>query len=606
MARALDNERTAAAENALRALASAAAAVRLYPPSSPMREDAVHRATDALRAMVPGEPVRLAVDRERFLLDGVPVGEGRQATAALAESLHALQVGQLIVGPHVSAAEVGALLDLLARDAREVRMGGGARAALVAAGAQNIAVVEVSLRASEEKGLAGVDLVAAPLSDIAPLLPGACEQWRRSAGTDDPVDEVARTLQGVEPAMRDLALARIAQSLLLLDEDTRIRLLQDALSRTPDGRPMDGMLSALAKLPPAALARLLRLTAEQRNTRPDVLLHEVPLPPDVLREIKALVQPIPQADPVRGVPEQVDPAAIAAEAETDEADQISIEGLVRAATPAAAAERALDACIDVFTRHADAESLAALAEAASRTLRAGTSGRLDEAAALIAQSAATPDLATEASAAARRLAREILDAAARLEGDRRAPLVAAAMRLTEQVAATASSDIGGDDERRALAAVELLLAMGDKRLTGIAARGLQHRSATVRLGTLRALAENATQEAATAIVSAVQRGDEQTRLAAVREVCRANLVDAMPALVRVLAEEAPLRRNHELKLEILRCIAQTRYAPARDAVARIAARRPVLRRTRELVQRAREALTAIDHGTTAEGSDPRE
>lgn len=606
MARALDNERIAAAENALRALASAAAAVRLYPPSSPMREDAVLRATDAVRAIVADDPVRLVVDRERFLLDGAPVGAGRQATAALAESLHALQVGQLIFAPGVTATEVAALLDLLAHDAREIRMSGGARSTLVAAGAQNIAVVEVSLRASDESGLAGVDLVAAPLPDIARLLPGSCEQWRRSARSHDAVDEVARTLDGVEPAMRDLALSRIAQSLLLLDEDARIRLLQDALTRTPSGQPMEGMLSALAKMPPAALARLLRLAAEQRGVRPELLLQEIPLPPKVLREVKALVQPIPESDPLRGVPEQVDTRTLAAEAETDESDQISVEALLRAATPAAAAERALDACIDVFQQHADPESLKALTDAVGRALRTGAHRRLEEAAALVAQAAAAPDIAAEASAAARDLAREVLDAAARAEAGQREPIVRAARRLAEHVVAAASTDLAADDEHRALTAAEVLLAMGDKRVVGVAARGLQHAAAAVRLGTLRALADSTAPEAATAVASAVQRGDDEVRLAAVHEISRTRIVDAMPALLRVLAEDAPLRRNHGLKLEILNCIERMRYTPARDAVARIAGRRPLRRRTRELVQRAREVLTVLEQDRTPEGSDPRE
>lgn len=606
MARTSDNERIAAAEDALRALASAAAAVRLYPPSSPMREEAVRRAADALTTIVADEPVRFAVDRERFLLAGTPVGTGRQAIAGLAESLHALQVGQLIVGPGVTADEVSALLDLLAQDAREVRMGGGARSALVAAGVQNVAVVEVSLRASDERGLAGVDLVAAPLSDIAPLLPGACEQWRESARSPHAVDEVSQTLDGVEPAMRDLALSRIAQSLLLLDESTRIRLVQDALVRTPAGQPMEGMLSALAKLPPAALARLLRLAAEERGTRPELLLQEIPLPPVTLREAKALIQPIPESDPLRGVPEHVDPLALAAEAETDDADQMSIEALVHAATPADAAERALGACIEVFERQPDPESLAALSEAAGRALRTGAGERLHEAIALVAHAASSPDIAAEASAAARALAREIIDAAARADSVQRERIARAGRQLAEQIVAVASIDLSSDDERRALAAVEMLLAMGDKRLVGLAARGLQHPAAAVRIGTLRALADNATPEAAAAISSAAQRGDEDIRIAAVREVARARLADAMPALIRILSEDAPLRRNHALRLEILSCIARMRYGPARDVVARIAGRRPVRKRTRELVQRAREVLAVLEQDSSAEGSDPRE
>ncbi|MCX8006870.1 MAG: hypothetical protein N3B11_02000, partial [Coriobacteriia bacterium] len=419
MARSSESDRIAVVEEALRALASASGAVRLYPPSSPIRDDAVRRAAEAMLAMVVEGPVRLVVDRERFLLDGVPVGAGRPATAALAEALHALQIGQVIVAPGLTQGEVGALLDVLSRDAREVRATGGARAALVEAGAQNLAVVEVSLRTSDQQGLAGVDLVTAPLGDIAQHLPAAAERWRSSSEDGDGLDEIASAVDGIEPAMRDLALTRIAQSLLHLDERSRIALVEAALTRTANGRPMEGMLAALAKMPPAALARLLRLVAEQRETGADSLLQEIPLPTQMLREVRALVQPVPAADPARGVPETVDVLTLAAEASPDESDQLVVESLVRQATPAAAAERALVACLEVFGRKRDAESLKAVAEAAVRSLRAGSVEHLREAIVAASAAVAAPDLAPQASAAVRDLAREVLDAAVRFDAEQR-------------------------------------------------------------------------------------------------------------------------------------------------------------------------------------------
>jgi hypothetical protein len=564
-----------------------------------MREEAIGRAAAAVAAMASDGPVRLAVDRERFLFDGVPVGEGRPATAALAESLHALQVGQVVIAPGVTAAEVASLVEILSRDARDVRTSGGARAALVAAGAQNLALVEVSLRASEGEGLAGVDLVSAPLDEVAQHVPGACERWRETASTATPHDPVAEALAGVEPAMRDLALARIAQSLLLLDEQTRSRLVQDALQRTPSGAPMEGMLAALATMPPAALARLLRLVADQRGGSAESLLQEIPLPAEVLREVRALLQPVPESDPARGIPASVDVSELAAEAEADEADQFTIEALLHGATPASAADRALLASIEVFERKRGTESLQALADASIVALRTGAVERLPDAIALIAQSLAAPDLAETASATARALAGEAIDAIPRLEAAQREAVLCALARISEHVVAAASVELTAGSEARALSAAQVLLGLGDKRLVGVAARALEHPATPVRLGVLRALADSGTPEAAETLARAVRHADPETRMAAVREIARAHVDAAMPALMRVLAEDGPLRRNHELKLEILSTIERARPAGAREAVARVAARRPFAKKARQVVQRAREVLAALD----AEGRD---
>ncbi|MCX8006871.1 MAG: HEAT repeat domain-containing protein, partial [Coriobacteriia bacterium] len=129
----------------------------------------------------------------------------------------------------------------------------------------------------------------------------------------------------------------------------------------------------------------------------------------------------------------------------------------------------------------------------------------------------------------------------------------------EQVAAVASAELASGDERRALAAVQVLLGLGDKRLVALAARALDHPTQSVRVGTLRALAEVRSPEAAGVLAAAVQHRDAETRLAAVREIVRAGLDDAMASLLKVLAEDAPLRRNHELKLEILASIEHARY-----------------------------------------------
>ena len=81
--------------------------------------------------------------------------------------LHALQVGQLIIVPGVSERETATFVEAVLADPMQVRREGGFRARLVRAGVERIAVIEVSLRSSAEVGLAGLDLLTAPLEEIA-------------------------------------------------------------------------------------------------------------------------------------------------------------------------------------------------------------------------------------------------------------------------------------------------------------------------------------------------------------------------------------------------------------------------------------------------------
>src|SRR5665648_712642 len=119
------------AEELLRLLAAASSAVRLYPPSSPMRTEAVERFVSASNDSSAAYPVQVRVDRGKFWLGETPIGEAQSQIAALSEILHSLQVGQLIVAPGVRDAEAAAFLQILGSDAKAVRAGGGMRAALL-------------------------------------------------------------------------------------------------------------------------------------------------------------------------------------------------------------------------------------------------------------------------------------------------------------------------------------------------------------------------------------------------------------------------------------------------------------------------------------------
>ncbi|MHB8762233.1 MAG: hypothetical protein ACYC6J_07640, partial [Coriobacteriia bacterium] len=245
---------SAQAENLLRLLAAAVNAVRLYPPTSPIRTEAIVNFTREVNAATATfGPMQFHVDRQRFVVAGTAIGEALPQVSALAEALHALQVGQLIIAPGLNEREVARFLDVIGGDAAAVRASGGARAAVLDASVANIALIEVSLRASAEEGVLGLDLTAAPLEDIAMELRATVERWGREEHGDD---LVAESIGRLEPAARDLAMRRCAEALLLLDEATRLQMISSALPGETHPA-MDGMLSVVARMPPAALARLL-------------------------------------------------------------------------------------------------------------------------------------------------------------------------------------------------------------------------------------------------------------------------------------------------------------------------------------------------------------
>ncbi len=151
----------------------------------------------------------------------------------------------------------------------------------MASGVSHLAVIEVSLRASDETGLLGVDLMAAPLDDIAAEVVAAAERWQKSEGPGH--DEMAEAIGRLEVATRELAVQRVAEALMRLDETSRMKVLAFSLKADGNGARMEGMLAIVASMKPAALARLLMLVAAQAPTDPRRVAAALPLPSDKAR-----------------------------------------------------------------------------------------------------------------------------------------------------------------------------------------------------------------------------------------------------------------------------------------------------------------------------------
>lgn len=618
---------TAIAEDMLRLLAAAINAVRLYPAASPLRIDAISRFTaEAGRATASTGAVQFKVDRGRFILGETAIGENLPQIAALAETLHALQVGQLIIAPGLAQSEVASFLDVIGGDAHAVRAGGGVRSALLAAGVANIAVVEVSLRASSEEGLLGLDLTTAPLEDIAREMSAAVEQWTDTAS--DGQDLVDEAIGRLEPAARDLAMRRCAEAMMLLDEETRLRMLSSVMPSDPGGPQMDGMLDVIAHMPPAALARLLRLTAESQGAGDDSLLGAIEFPPELAAELARLLRPSPQTEAERGVPPEADVTGIVHEVEAaDDEDIERISTLVRGSTAQTAAARGLSTTLQMARDRPSEDSVKAVAEAIRPAANLGALEELANAAALTRALGEDPALSAAVQSVraaladpsllescARRLAADPGSVAARTllqdagstgaealvavyldAGElQRANLLPAATEMPECIAPVAGRVLRAGDAPSASAVLRLLGSMGSRRLAPTIAAGLEHLDSRVRESAIVALAESPSSESTQLLMKALTHWDPQTRRVAAREIGRTGTTEALPALMKIMAEVSLFERNYELKKEVLKSLESLHSPQAVPVLRRLAHRGFVVgkknRELRYLAQRVLESL----------------
>lgn len=619
------------AEALLRSLALAMNAVRLYPTASPMRGDATSRFTSAVRSATRATgPIQLKVDRNRFILGDTAVGEGVSQIVALGETLHGLQVGQLIIAPDVTDEETIRFLETLSRDSVVLRGSGGFRKALLDEGVANIAVVEVTLRASAEEGLLGLDLTATPLDEIAPELARAAQAWGASLGAGgEPHDVVAEAIDRLEPAARDLARNRCAESLRFLDEQTRLALLGAALDHAPAGDAMTGMLDIVAHMPPAALARLLRLTAQTRGEDEDSLLGELQLPPAVLAEVAALMRPSPTSDEQRGIPAETDVSGMAVEVSgTDEHDVLQLDRLVAGTTPRDTAARGLTTAIRVARLRLTEDAVRAVAEAIPPAAKHGALPQVADAAALIEEAGGDP--ATSAAAARARhalsdpaLAREcvrqllldhsseaarslllasgttgaeaVIHSYAQADETSRDTLVALADTMSETMAPMASRVLRSGEPTSALVVIDMLQAIGSRRLIPTVAIGLEHLDAHVRQASIAAIARTPGTESLRLLEKCLAHWDPETRRIAAREIGAARIAEAVPALLKVISVAEVNERNYELKKEVLKSLDAIGSERAVPALRRIASRRLVLgKKNRELRYLAGRVLDSIE------------
>ncbi len=141
-------------DSAVRTLASASRALRLYPATSPIPRESVSSALVALDEFFEtGEQLlSLSVKRDGFAWRGETVATGVTGVGELIDGLRGHGVAEIDFVPGVSADELLTFLAELDRNPDEVRSEGGLALAITARGVDSIRVTDVQLTVVEQVG----------------------------------------------------------------------------------------------------------------------------------------------------------------------------------------------------------------------------------------------------------------------------------------------------------------------------------------------------------------------------------------------------------------------------------------------------------------------
>jgi hypothetical protein len=616
---ALDASGFPQAEEVLRLLAAAAGAARLYPPGSAMPRSAIAKFVERSGIVTASGPLRYRVEPQGMRLAGQLIAAGQTQVVALAESLLALQVGQLVLAPGVTVAETEAFISIINADIAMVRSAGGVRSALGQTGVRHIAVIEVSLRQSEESGLAGMDLTAAPLDDIAAELEDATARRAKAASEGVAPDEIADAVRGLEDATRQIALERMSEALLRMDEKSRMRVLALALQSDANGSRMDGMLDIIARMKPAALSRLLKLVASQAETDARRIAGALPLPPETLKALALLLTPAPDIAPDFGIPDSLQATRLAEELREEE-DSYDLDRQMAVADPAKALGRALATATAVSRTHVSAESVAAIGEMLPMAAREGAFTTVREALRRLDEIGRDPRMARDVAAAHAQLgdravlndickapmpdadaaiAGEILQAAGAAGAEallecfssmpepQRSLLRPVLRTSSELVLGVARPKLRTADPATAVGMIRTLAALGDRRAVAVLADVLDgHIDEHVRFAAATSLADMPVPEAPSALIRALGHKDSETQRRVIRELGRIRAASAVPALVRLFDDVNVLARNYEVRKDVIDSLSAIGTPDAVKALRRFATRPAFGRKSRELKRRA--------------------
>ncbi len=449
------------------------------------------------------------------------------------------------------------------------------------------------------------------------------EKWHESASVGEGLDDMAEAIGRLEEATREIAAARVAEALMRLDEGSRMRVLAHSMRADTTGKRMSGMFDVVARMKPAALARLLMIVAGQAGTEPSRLAGAMNLPPEVAEQIALLLAPSPRSDADCGVPPESDTKAIAEEVAAEE-DQADLARQVAIASPSLASGKALATTVAISRTRPTEESVNAIGEVLGRAARDGAFQSVREALRRLDQLAADPALVvaieqtrmslqdpevladvcrapfTDSDAA---IAGEILTAAGPVGAEAlldfylsadeaQRSLFGPVLRgMGEPLLQVASRKVRTDSSATVKGILGVLPLLGDRRAISVMSQALDHLDAEVRAAAVHAIADTPGPEARQALAKAVGHWDPETRRYVIREIGRVQAVEAIPALVRILEDINFLERNHELRKEVIKCLESLGSADALPVLRRWAGRKFMFgRKNKELRFLARRAI----------------
>jgi len=621
----VEHEEKNFAEELLRLLAISASASRLYPPSSLIPEKAIARFVDRSNEITEMlGTIRLVINPGGFTMGEDTLAEMQNQVTCLAETLHSMQVGQLIIASNITRDEAQAFVHVLNSDPVSVRQR-GVRSLLTGAGVTHIAAIEVTLRASTDQGIIGLDLTSASLADIARETVTAVEVWADSTRSGSGRDDLSEAIDRLEAAARDLALTRIASALMQIDENTRLKLIELSLKPDLSGRRMSGLHDVLSRLQPSALARLLTLAAKSVSSEPTRLAGALQLPPSLMNQLTQLLSPSPRSEAECGVPEDPDiqemARLLATEKNFSDIRQLSNRSL------SLASSKALQTTIAISREAKSADSVRAIGEALVPAAREGSFNAVREAINRLDELASVPALALEVEQAKFKMqdpeilldlcraasgnadaamAGEILSMGGAIGAevlllylgnadDRQRSLFRPVARtMSEQLFAAASRLVRTGNAPSLIDMLKTLSLMADNRSVPVIVQAMNHLDAQVRRTAVTALADLPGDKSRSALAGAASHWDPETRRFAIREIARAKVTEAIPALVRILLDINIFERNHELKKEAIKCLESLGSPEAQRPLKLLANRRFVLgRQNKELRYLANQALVRI-------------
>lgn len=226
----------------VRAMASAARSLRLYPPSSPIPRESLVQAADAIAECLSGRPVlSLAVTRSGFSASGLPVAVS-PAVGDLAQTLRGHGVAELDVLPGCSTDELLSFLQAVLAEPGTVLAEGGLSAVLLARGVERVRVMEVALTVVETGfGPAGDEMADDFLAELA-ADPGRLATWLSTVARGDQAtlaDGLLELADASGTEGRSRLLASLTEAFGGLDPEGRDAILGLGIDGT-DARPLVG------------------------------------------------------------------------------------------------------------------------------------------------------------------------------------------------------------------------------------------------------------------------------------------------------------------------------------------------------------------------------